>query len=320
MAHAIKGACGDGVPALDPFHRWSGRSSKYDEAQTDRMWRSIGKVNKIGAGSIFHLAMQNGYEMVNDLAPDDMPANSSEIALGGSVAGTGMPALDMSVLTEGRRDPPVLSLDPFGPYCHYWLLSAAEDRGAPVDYVATGLLAITGALLGNVRWVSPWVGWKEPPIIWMAQVGHPSSGKSPGQDAVREPLTRLEEVIAEGYPDDLREYLTCKQEAKYRREDWEDDVKTSVGDGKPSPVLPENAIEPEKPPCPRIAIVDATPEAVAKLAAVQQRGLLSHRDELAGMIGGFDRYNSGGGERAFWLEAYGGRKYIFTCSPLPGYT
>jgi len=69
------------------------------------------------------------------------------------------------------------------------------------------------------------------------------------------------------YPDDLREFLTRKQEAKYRREEWEIDVKASVGDGKPAPVLPENAIEPEKPQRPRIAILDATPEAMAKLAA-----------------------------------------------------
>jgi hypothetical protein len=220
------------------------------------------------------------------------------------------PTPDLSILNEGRREPPVLNLDPFGPHCHNWLLSAADDRGAPVDYVATGLLTVASALLGNVRWVTPWGSWTEPPIVWMAQVGFPSSGKSPGQDAVREPLNHLEAGMADGYPDLIREWRTRKEEAKVRRDTWEDMVSEAVKKNLAVPPMPGNAVEPDKPQCPRVTIIDATPEAVAMLASVQPRGLLSHRDELAGMLGGFDRYNGNGGERAFWLEAYGGRKYV----------
>jgi hypothetical protein len=39
--------------------------------------------------------------------------------------------------------------------------------------------------------------------------------------------------------------------------------------------------------------------------------LLITRDELAGWLGSFNRYSGGhGGDRAFWLEAYGGRPYV----------
>jgi len=75
FAHAIKGACGDG--GLDLFHGWSQRSNKYDSDETDRMWRSIGDVKTIGAGTIFHQAAQNGYKTgpdnfgPGDLAPTD---------------------------------------------------------------------------------------------------------------------------------------------------------------------------------------------------------------------------------------------------------
>jgi hypothetical protein len=73
IAHAIKGACGNGVPGLDLFHRFSEKSGKYDEAETDRMWQSIGVVNKIGAGTIFHMASQNGYQMEQDnFGPNDL--------------------------------------------------------------------------------------------------------------------------------------------------------------------------------------------------------------------------------------------------------
>tara|TARA_R110000737_G_scaffold332557_2_gene349544 strand:- start:242 stop:2272 length:2031 start_codon:yes stop_codon:yes gene_type:complete len=80
MAHAIKGACGDGVPALDLFHRWSERSAKYDEAETDRMWKSIGTVNKIGAGTIFKLAADNGYPMggEDNFGPGDLVQDRPE--------------------------------------------------------------------------------------------------------------------------------------------------------------------------------------------------------------------------------------------------
>jgi hypothetical protein len=61
MAHAIKGALGDNVPALDLLHRFSEKSSKYDEGETDRLWKSIGEVKTVGAGTIFHHAAQGGY-------------------------------------------------------------------------------------------------------------------------------------------------------------------------------------------------------------------------------------------------------------------
>lgn len=73
MAHAIKGALGDGIPALDLFHRFSEKSTKYDATETDRMWKSIGAVNKIGAGTIFHQATQNGYSMAEEnFGPGDL--------------------------------------------------------------------------------------------------------------------------------------------------------------------------------------------------------------------------------------------------------
>jgi hypothetical protein len=46
------------------------------------------------------------------------------------------------------------------------------------------------------------------------------------------------------------------------------------------------------------------------MMAANPRGLLLFRDELAGWLGAMDRYNNGAGaDRAFWLEAYGGRRF-----------
>tara|TARA_R110001632_G_scaffold71715_1_gene166258 strand:- start:818 stop:2821 length:2004 start_codon:yes stop_codon:yes gene_type:complete len=64
ISHAIKGSVGD--EGLELFHRWSKRSSKYDATECDRLWHSIGDVATIGAGTIFHMAMQNGYTHQDD--------------------------------------------------------------------------------------------------------------------------------------------------------------------------------------------------------------------------------------------------------------
>ncbi|HJU19082.1 MAG TPA: DUF3987 domain-containing protein, partial [Stellaceae bacterium] len=55
---------------------------------------------------------------------------------------------------------------------------------------------------------------------------------------------------------------------------------------------------------------EPTTEKAARLVHGNPRGLLLVRDELAGWIGGMDRYSRGdGGDRAFWLQAYGGRHW-----------
>jgi hypothetical protein len=56
-------------------------------------------------------------------------------------------------------------------------------------------------------------------------------------------------------------------------------------------------------------IGDTTPEALATLLRHIPKGLLLHRDELAGWLASFGRYTFGGGEQEFWIEAYGGRAY-----------
>ena len=73
MAMAIKGAVGEN--GFDLFHRWSQRSNKYDDSETDRVWHSIKDVKKVGAGTIYHLAKDYGFD-ISDFrrtANDDDP-------------------------------------------------------------------------------------------------------------------------------------------------------------------------------------------------------------------------------------------------------
>src|SRR5262249_53104841 len=56
-------------------------------------------------------------------------------------------------------------------------------------------------------------------------------------------------------------------------------------------------------------LTNVTTEKLARIMSDDPGGVVAWTDELAGLIGSFDRYGGGGMDRAFWLECYGGRPY-----------
>lgn len=195
----------------------------------------------------------------------------------------------------------------FGPWSR-WLRDAAEVKGAPVDYVAMSLLATASAAIGNARWVTPWEGWKEPPVLWVMLVGEPSAGKSPALDAVLDPVKEIERELAEIHRKARQDWNDKNELAGLALTQWKADARKSLADGAEPGDKPVEADAGPPPKQERIRILDATTEKVAELVSVTWRGVISTRDELSGWMGGMDRY-SNGGDRPFWLEAYGGRAY-----------
>ena len=220
------------------------------------------------------------------------------------------PAPDTSITSEGRRPAVPLPLEVFGSTWARWITDTAEGCSAPIDYVAGALLAVASTAIGNSRRVSPWDGWAEPSILWIALVGAPSSGKSPATDPVLNLLKGVEFERSGKYADTLRQFETDKAAAKEARAIWEAEVKQAVKEQSTPPEMPASAVEPVCPPMPRLVLNDATPEAAALLLAGNPRGVLYHRDELSGWLGSFGRYSGSEGERAFWIEAFGGRPYV----------
>lgn len=92
---------------------------------------------------------------------------------------------------------------------------------------------------------------------------------------------------------------------------WEAEVKVAVKEGLAPPQEPTTAAEPDPPRQRRAYSSDPTIEAARDLSAANPRGLLLHRDELAGWLEGMARYGNGkgGADRAFWLEAFGGGRW-----------
>ena len=147
-------------------------------------------------------------------------------------------------------------------------------------------------------------------MLWVADVGPPSSGKSPAIDAVADLMRKLEVELNEDFADRRRQWKTDKLEAETRRALWEDEAKEAVKKGHKPPLMPFDCEEPDPPHERRLLINDVTPEKLVRLAAVNPFGLVHQRDELAGWLGGMDRYGGAGSERALWLEAFGARPFV----------
>lgn len=216
---------------------------------------------------------------------------------------------DLSLLGTGRREAPAFPLHLLGPWAG-WCDRKAKAASAPVDYVAVALLASVGATISNVRWPQAGAGWSEPPVLWCAEVGPPSSSKSPSMDAAFNLVRFAEDRMAVDFDQVQQEHATLRQVCEARVEAWKAEVRTAVKNGDPPPSLPPDAMEPPAPIRPRIRVADATVEALGALAAGLPRGLLLVRDELAGWLGAFDKYGGGGADRAFAIEMYGGRPYV----------
>lgn len=222
------------------------------------------------------------------------------------------PEPDMSVLEPTRPQAPAMSRDAlshvFGPWAD-WLETAATAKGVPIDYVGAGLLATASGVIGNARWASPWVDWKEPPTLWVMLVGEPSSGKSPALDAVLEPLAEIEAVLKAAYAKDITAWRGEGEIAAIALQQWKVALKSAMESGTAMPPKPAMAEDKPQPVQQRIRVTDVTIEKVAVMLSDLPRGLLLVRDELTGWLGSMERYSSGGGDRPFWLEAYGGRSY-----------
>ncbi len=213
-------------------------------------------------------------------------------------------------LCDERPIAPVLPLaDMFGPKWAHWIAAAAEAKSSPPDYVLAGLLAAVGAAIGNTRWACPWPGWAEPPILWTMAIGLPSSGKSPGLDAVLSPLKQIEREMRQSKGAEITEWRDRIELAKLAESTWKETAKVALKDGSEPPARPEAANPGEEPFAPRLYVTDATVERLAVIVSKQPRGTLMARDELAGWLHGMTRYAGGGSDRPFWLEAYGGRGY-----------
>lgn len=175
----------------------------------------------------------------------------------------------------------------------------SEVMGCDPSYLALPCLAATFAAIGNSHRLRVNRTWDEPAIGWFAIVGESGDGKSPAIDLALKPIRRRQSKAAKAHAERMREH--AERQAAYERE------VARFKSGKGGNDFPE---PPAVPVPEQLWTTDATIEALAPMLRENPRGLLVVRDELAGLLAGFDRYSNGGGEAAQWLEMYGGRSLV----------
>ena len=228
----------------------------------------------------------------------------------GQAAPSPWPEPDMCLVEDDRAHVPMLDDDALPAGWANWIADEAEARGCPRDYVAGGLIVGASEWLGNSRHIAPTATWIEPPHLWLALIGAPSTGKTPAQRSIVETTRAIEREAEPAWQAACAQHSALVEGARAIEEGWRKSVRDAVQQGAAPLDRPPGAEPPPEPPMPRLLAMDATTQELQHLLAGQPRGLLCVRDELSGWFGDHDRYGGHGADRAFYLEAWNGGAYV----------
>ena len=150
-----------------------------------------------------------------------------------------------------------------------------------IEYVAAGILAAAAVAIGNTRRIKIKDQWTEGSSLYLIQVGHSGTRKSP---AIRGPLT----VVEERQKQERQQYDLDKAQYDRDIEAWE-----------------KGSEKPKAPLCKRTVVVDTTTEALSVIMEQQTRGTLIKRDEISGWIRSMNAYREGrGSDREWYLSSW----------------
>jgi hypothetical protein len=219
----------------------------------------------------------------------------------------GTPKPDAEPTNDTTKGPPEAPkpIAPFVPFptealpspIREYVESVANSIRCCPSFVALPLLASLAAAVGGSRSLRVKPTWIVPAILWAATVGESGSAKSPSFKAATWFARERQRLAVRKFEQATAEYLAAVKK-------YETDLKArEESDDATGP-------EPEPPDAPvfeRVVVSDTTTEALAVVLQENSRGVLLLRDELAGWIGGLDRYaKSKGGDEPTYLSMYDG--------------
>ena len=106
------------------------------------------------------------------------------------------PALDERLLAGGRGVVPAFPAEVLPPAWRAWAADRARGLGAPIDYVAQGLLAAVAGGCGAGVEIRVTPEWSEPLVLWQALVGSCASGAAGVLERLRQMLLTIERAAA----------------------------------------------------------------------------------------------------------------------------
>ncbi len=180
------------------------------------------------------------------------------------------------------------------------------------DYIAVSIICMLSSLIGTSCGMRPkrYDDWVETPNLWGIVVGHPSSMKSPAIKQALAPLDKLEEREAKKHQEELNVWKIKDNITQVQKKSAESKIRKAMDN---SSLTQEQAFvnysdqlaEIPKPSCKRYKINDGSVEKVHEALVENPRGLLLYRDELMGLLKGWEKKGKES-DRAFYLEAWSG--------------
>ena len=182
-------------------------------------------------------------------------------------------------------DPPEMPRGLLPKLIEDYAFALANVMGCDPAGLATGALAVcAGAIPDQIMLKMKKHSdlWMESTRIWLAQIGDPSTKKSPMRNVVLGVLRKMEAEEAAKFAAAMSMYLSLDKEAQ------------------------KNA---DKPTCVRYMIDNTTLEAAQDALRHNKQGILVCPDEMSGWIAAMDKYNGGKGgsaDRGPWLSSFNG--------------
>ncbi|MDX5895288.1 DUF3987 domain-containing protein [Rubrobacter radiotolerans] len=176
--------------------------------------------------------------------------------------------------------------------CRPLIRETEAALGCAPELVALPMLATLSSAIGASRVVEVKGGWREWAALFLAVVASPGAMKTPAAKIAKKPAFERQRGLSRAYAEEKEEW---------RREvrEWEVRKREAAKAGEPAPE------EPEAPAMSRCVASDTTVEALVSILEDNPRGLLIHRDELAGWVRSMDQYKGGkGSDRQHWLNLW----------------
>jgi putative DNA primase/helicase len=203
---------------------------------------------------------------------------------------------------------PVQKFDPelLPPSLRPLVEDASERMQTPLDYAATAAIVALAGCVNRRALMRPKVlddAWVVVPNLWGAVIAPPGYMKSPVQQFVTLPLTRIEALWRAEHEQESSSYKEGKETAELRRQAWREQYKYTCKKGGIAPPAPDDSIAP--PIQRRLLLTDSTFEKLHEILSNNPTGVLVIRDELTGWLSDLGKQGRES-ERGFYLQAWNG--------------
>ena len=202
-----------------------------------------------------------------------------------------------------------------------WLSDVSERAQCPLEYAAVGAVIGAAALIGRQIAVRPKTqdSWREYGNLWGLVIGPPGVKKSPALKEALGPIYAIQREAWQAHKEavqsaEMKDVTRKVKEKEVKRRIEEAVTRAASGLTGLNPNLCDSVEELEEelhslqPPrlnARRYLTSDATVEKLVELLQENPNGLLVHRDEMRGLLTGWDR-DGHEGDRAFFLEGWNG--------------